>query len=100
MPAATDIACVDVVESEALTISSACADWLRRRSLPKSRSMTSATDACAESSARRSSSNDETPPIRSKYWLACIRATSSRLSYDRDSSSTTIGRCLTSKLIA
>ena len=81
-------------------MSIACADWPRRRSLPYSRSMTRATDACAESRARRSSSNEETPPIRSKYWLACILATSSRLSYDRDSSSTTIFRCLTSKLMA
>ncbi len=50
MPAAIDIACVEVVESEALTISSACAGSPRRRSLPKSRSMTSATAARAESS--------------------------------------------------
>jgi hypothetical protein len=42
--------------------------------------MTSATEARAVSRALRSSSNDETLPTRSKYWLASIRATSSRLS--------------------
>jgi hypothetical protein len=78
MPDATDIAWLDVVESDALTMSRACAGRPLRRSRPKSRSMTSATAACAVSSERRSSSNDDTVPRTSKYWLASILATSSR----------------------
>ena len=95
-PPAIDIACIDVVVSDALTIRKACAGWLRWRSLPKSRSITSATLALPASISRRSSSMDDTPPTTEKYSLAVSLATSSRLSYERLSSSTIVRMCFTS----
>ena len=96
MPAAIDMAWLAVVVSEALTMSSAFAGAPRWMSLPKSRSITRPTEARAPSIQRRSSSRDPTEPTTSKYSVAVIFATSSRLSYVRASSRTTVFRCLTS----
>ena len=96
IPLAIDIACDEVVVSDAFTMRSACAGAPRWMSLPKFASITRPTDACAESISRRSSACESTYLTTSKYSLAVIFETSSRLSYERDSSRTAVVRCLTS----
>ena len=96
IPPAIAIAWLAVVVSEAFTTRRAFADAPRRRSLPKSWSITRPTEAWPASISWRSAASEATYFTTSKYSLAVIFATSSRLSYERSSSRTTVFRCLTS----